>query len=586
MPKIHKPWVSHEELDAFLGGGILDVLDHAAEHEVGGGDLLAFASIPDFGNWIDQAVKQASVVSFAGITDTGVTATNIAAGTIGQRPGGIVGDMRYNSTLGAFEVYTGAWGSVKISGSAPAAHAASHEPGGGDLVDALTFSNEGLHILDLGGDHDLIIKPGTDLSANRILTLTTGDAARTITLSGNPTLANWFDQTVKQAASPTFVTAKLSALTDGYIPYHVDDATGLANSPIFTDGTNVGVGTATPGQKIELYGDAALMAYNFPSATSYTGIEFNENDVVKGYILYIGSNFVTPARRNMLEFHSTGGISFWPDGGAADVIIDTSGWLGILKIPTCELDVNGTVKATLLQGNLHWDYITNEPTYYPPEYHYHVGKDIVSLHLVDLDDVEADDIFDVLPTAAIHGEGNYDWWGTWDTTAAANTSAEIVVLAGDDKMLRLTDNNNGDNVTTVLAVDAPHYMVTGVVQFQIREDAWGTVGVGLTKGGARNMEFLMIDDGVGARKLWFFNGTAEVELGVAYALDTWYTIRIHFDCVARAATIFVNNVHKKWTALSAAAICDYVDAIRIETDPVDTGYVVDVNNLKIFNLTI
>lgn len=36
-------------------------------------------------------------------------------------------------------------------------------------------------------------------------------------------------------ASPTFVTIKLSALTDNYIPYHVNDTTGLANGPIKTD---------------------------------------------------------------------------------------------------------------------------------------------------------------------------------------------------------------------------------------------------------------------------------------------------------------------------------------------------------------
>jgi len=67
MSKIHKPWVSHEELDAFLGGGVLDVLDHAASHETGGGDLLAFADIPDFGNWLDQAVKEASSPLFANL---------------------------------------------------------------------------------------------------------------------------------------------------------------------------------------------------------------------------------------------------------------------------------------------------------------------------------------------------------------------------------------------------------------------------------------------------------------------------------------------------------------------------------------
>uniref|UniRef100_A0A6M3ID91 Uncharacterized protein n=1 Tax=viral metagenome TaxID=1070528 RepID=A0A6M3ID91_9ZZZZ len=35
--------------------------------------------------------------------------------------------------------------------------------------------------------------------------------------------------------SPIFVTTKLSALTDDYIPYHVDDATGLANGPTKTN---------------------------------------------------------------------------------------------------------------------------------------------------------------------------------------------------------------------------------------------------------------------------------------------------------------------------------------------------------------
>ena len=94
MSKIHKPWLTREDLNLFLGGGggIFDVSPHAASHEVGGIDLIAFADITDFGDWLDQAVKQAS--------------------------------------------------------------------------------------------------------------------------------------------SPIFVTAKLSALTDGYIPYHVDDATGLADSPI------------------------------------------------------------------------------------------------------------------------------------------------------------------------------------------------------------------------------------------------------------------------------------------------------------------------------------------------------------------
>jgi len=68
----------------------------------------------------------------------------------------------------------------------------------------LTFANNGLHILDTNASHDLVIAPGSDLTADRVLTITTGDAARTVTLNGDPTLNDWFDQSVKQAANPTF----------------------------------------------------------------------------------------------------------------------------------------------------------------------------------------------------------------------------------------------------------------------------------------------------------------------------------------------------------------------------------------------
>ena len=67
------------------------------------------------------------------------------------------------------------------------------------------FTNTGLRLLDTDASHNLNLKPGSNLTANRILTITTGDADRTITLTGNPTLADWFDQAVKTTSSPTFV---------------------------------------------------------------------------------------------------------------------------------------------------------------------------------------------------------------------------------------------------------------------------------------------------------------------------------------------------------------------------------------------
>lgn len=74
----------------------------------------------------------------------------------------------------------------------------------------LTLNNSGLHILDTNASHDLVFAVGSDLSADRTLTFTTGDAARTITLSGNPTLDDWFDQSVKAAATPAFGGATIN----------------------------------------------------------------------------------------------------------------------------------------------------------------------------------------------------------------------------------------------------------------------------------------------------------------------------------------------------------------------------------------
>ena len=58
---------------------------------------------------------------------------------------------------------------------------------------AQTFLNSsGIKILDTNGSHTLGLIGGSDLSADRTLTLTTGDASRSISLSGNLTLANNF----------------------------------------------------------------------------------------------------------------------------------------------------------------------------------------------------------------------------------------------------------------------------------------------------------------------------------------------------------------------------------------------------------
>lgn len=52
----------------------------------------------------------------------------------------------------------------------------------------LTVPNTGLHLLDSNASHDLIIKPGSNLTADKTLTITTGDADRTLTINADTTL--------------------------------------------------------------------------------------------------------------------------------------------------------------------------------------------------------------------------------------------------------------------------------------------------------------------------------------------------------------------------------------------------------------
>jgi hypothetical protein len=59
---------------------------------------------------------------------------------------------------------------------------------GATLSTGLTFPNTGLHVLDTNASHDLIIAPGSDLTADRTLTVTTGDGDRTLTINASTTL--------------------------------------------------------------------------------------------------------------------------------------------------------------------------------------------------------------------------------------------------------------------------------------------------------------------------------------------------------------------------------------------------------------
>jgi hypothetical protein len=69
------------------------------------------------------------------------------------------------------------------------------------------------------------------------------------------------------ASSPVFVTVKCSGLTDSYIPYHVSDAVGLANSYLnYTSSgnvfTHVNVGASGPNWRLDTVGGGGHGVYD------------------------------------------------------------------------------------------------------------------------------------------------------------------------------------------------------------------------------------------------------------------------------------------------------------------------------------
>lgn len=86
----------------------------------------------------------------------------------------------------------------------------------------LTLPNTGLHILDTNASHDLIIAPGSNITADRTFTLTTGDANRTLDISAADTTISSFATTVLDdttaAAALTTLTARGQGLETIFIP--------------------------------------------------------------------------------------------------------------------------------------------------------------------------------------------------------------------------------------------------------------------------------------------------------------------------------------------------------------------------------
>ena len=135
------------------------------------------------------------------------------------------------------------------------------------LVDSsgnVLISNTGLHLFDTDTSHNLIIAPGSNLTADRVLTVTTGDAARTLTMTGDATVSgtNTGDVTVTGESYLSLSSQQITANAVNLSGTHVTGTLAAARFPALTGDVTTTAGSVATAIGADKVTEAMLKAVN------------------------------------------------------------------------------------------------------------------------------------------------------------------------------------------------------------------------------------------------------------------------------------------------------------------------------------
>lgn len=158
-------------------GDAVDIRGAQGTSGPGSGDLLAANNLSD----VSSTATARTNLGLAIGTNVQAFDTGLAALALFNTDGIIV--QTANNTY-AGRTLTGTSNQITVTnGTGVSGNPTLSLPSDVLIPTIITIPNTGLHILDTNGTHDLIIAPGSNITADRTLTVTTGDNNRTLDIS-------------------------------------------------------------------------------------------------------------------------------------------------------------------------------------------------------------------------------------------------------------------------------------------------------------------------------------------------------------------------------------------------------------------